>query len=283
MSSSSPERIRLAMADEGAVDDPVLARLDKAARAKEQMFRTMGASKKAEESDESDAKDGYDVEVVRPRAVDVRKLARLTGATIPSDVEATLGGRVPVLLHHGMTPFNRKGRSPQEVWGMGYEVELVGGDGDTHSIAPQTQILKVGEWKQRFNIGVSAGGRLGAPTVATQALAVVPKFELEGAQVQASTDQQFALMLGIELNFLEVQAGPKSPGGARWNLYRQHERLDRFQPLFQTLLLAKGTKNIELKISTWVRRSGFLGTSIGAREWVQKPVRHVVSLEGLES
>jgi hypothetical protein len=269
------------MADTVAVDDPVLARLDRAARAKEEMFRTMGGAKKPAQDDDADANEGYDVEIVRPRAVDVRKLARLTGGAVPSDIDAALGGRVPVLLYHGMTPFNRKGRSPQEVWGMGYEVKLAKGDGDTHSIAPQTQILKVGEWKQKFNVGISAGGTLGVPTVATTALAVVPGFELEGAKVQASTDQQFALMLGIELNFLEVQAGPESPGGARWNLYRQHERLDRFQPLFQTILVRPGVKSLDVTIQTWVRRAGFLGTSLGAREWVQKPVRHTVSLEGL--
>jgi len=278
MSPSSGDRIRLAMDASGEIDDPVLARLDRAARAKEEMLQVMGTKREAPAADDEE---GYDIEVVRPRAVDVRKLARLTGAAVPPDIDATLGGRVPVLLHHGMTPFHRSGRSPQEVWGMGYEVELVRADGDTHSIAPQTQVLKVGEWKQKFNVGISAGGKLGVPTAATKALSIVPGFELEGAQVQASTDQQFALMLGIELNFLEVQAAPTSAGGARWNLYRQHERLDRFQPLLQTILVKRDTKSIDVKIKTWVRRTGWFGTGIGSRQWVQKPVRHTVSLEGL--
>jgi len=281
MASSGSESLRLVTDSVREVEDPVLARLDRAARAKEAMLRPMGAA--AKELAPSEEKGDYDVEIVRPRAVDVRKLARLAGAAVPADIDATLGGKVPVLLHHGMTPFHRAGRSPQEVWGMGYRVAILGDVADTHSFAPQSRVLKVGEWKQTFEIGLDVGGKLGVPTPATNALSLVPGVQLEGASVRAATDQSFILSLGIELNFLEIQAAPIDAGGARWNLYRQHERLDRFQPLLQTVLVKKGVTSIEVEISTWVRRAGLFGSTLGTREWVQAPRRHVVSLEGLEA
>jgi hypothetical protein len=89
------------------------------------------------------------------------------------------------------------------------------------------------------------------------------------------------LLIAINFSALKIQAGPIGAGGARWNIYRQQERIDLFQPLLQTLLIPSDLNRLKMSVKTWIRRSGKFGGLIGARAWEFKPVNFTVSLSGL--
>jgi hypothetical protein len=255
------------------VEDP---RLDELNRAAISLLGPMGAS------DGEVQEEPFDLEVVKPRALDLRKLWKLAGKAVPPDVAAALGRKVPVLLYQGMTAFHKPGRRPAEVWGMGYEVRTAGDDCDTVSLAPDDRIVQVGAIDQEVEIGLSLGGELGVPEAAIQAVNTVPGVVFNGAQVKASTDQKFALAIHFKLTLRAIQAAPVGAGGAKWNVYRQTERLDGFQALMHTLLVPRGMNRLTLTIATWVRRSGGWFGLGGSREWRNAPETYQVSLEGLE-
>lgn len=236
----------------------------------------------AEEEDESDPDRPYDLEVVAPRAVDLRQLYRLAGKPLPPDIEAALGPRLPVLLYQGLTPFHKPGARPIGVWGMGYQVELEGGiDGRTAAIAPEDRLFRTGEIEATVDVGVGGGGELAVPETALAVLNEVPALPLHRARVHATGHARFGLALRLDFSLLQVQAAPLGAGGARWNLYRRAERLDRFQPLVQTLLVPEGTTRLALRLTTWVRRRGWFFGLLRGREWISRPERYEVSLERL--
>jgi hypothetical protein len=285
MSQNEPHRLSYDRIDE--VEDPHLVQLDERFGGLEAIHygAILGEAERggrAAEPKPEDAEPPFDLEVPKPRAVDVRKFYKLVNQPVPPEIEAALGPNIPVLLYHGLTPFHRPGRQPLPVWGMGYEAELVGTDASTVSWQPDNRFVKLAGGKLEAAVGLSAAGAMETPPATLKFLKAVPGVTLQGAKLHATSDVQFSLAVQFDLMVLEVQAGAVGAGGVRWNLYQNRERLDRFQPLLHTLLVPKGTKSLKVKVQTWVRsRARWLGL-IKARQWSPKPVQFEVSLEGLE-
>lgn len=222
-----------------------------------------------------------DLQVGQPRALDLRKLCALTGAAVPHDIEATLGGLVPVLLVHTITPFHEPGQSPKSIWGLGYETRVVGmPSATTIALAPDTSMLDIASANQTVEMGLSLGGEIGVPSVVTEAISAVPGVKLQGVSVRAKTEQSFALTLAYVVKLLRIQAGVLPKGGARWNLYHQDERLDGQQTLVQTLQVPRGTQQLELMMKSWITVARWGGLS--RKTWMAEGIERTVSLEGLE-
>src|SRR4051794_32561639 len=83
------------------IDDRILFKLDEANGAGLGVER--GGSADAESARARD-EPPFDIRVLKPRAVDLRKLYALVNQPVPADVQAALGPRVPVLLYQGLTP-----------------------------------------------------------------------------------------------------------------------------------------------------------------------------------
>ena len=168
-----------------------------------------------------------------------------------------------MVLLHGLTPFNRRGRRPAEIWGMGYTARLLDCDAArTVGYEPGSQAIKAIEVNQTLMLDMALDGSLQVAPPGTDAQPLAAG--LSGA---ASMRQGFALSLRIEWSALEVQAGPIGTGGVRWNLYRQASRIDRHHRLLQTLLIPRETKTLTIEVDTWVRRRGGFFGLFGTREW----------------
>lgn len=215
-----------------------------------------------------------DLRIVRPRALDIAKLCALAGKPVGDEVIASLSGKIPILLCHGLTAFAAPGRSPPRLWGMGYEIE-VDLAGDTIGIEPGTRFLEVARAQQTLSIGVTASGRLGVPA---EGLAVAGSpLPVAAAEIHASTDQQFSLALQFVLRCVKVEAGPFGAGGAKWNMYVQDEPLNGFQALYQTLLIKDRRPALRAKVTTWVRTAGLFG--FHATQWTSNPIDYDVDLD----
>jgi hypothetical protein len=260
------------------VDDPLLTELDEIARAEESLLGPMGD---AAEEPALDVDRPYDLELVKPRAVDLRKLCKLAGKDLPQEMESSLGLRVPVLLYHGLTPFARPGERPRGVWGLGYEVRPVDVDAATVALSPDTESTKIGEINSEVRIGLSAGGEMSVPAPVLEAANAIPGISLQGAKLEATTDQTFALAIRVEFSMVKVEAGAIGAGGARWNVYRAGQRVVGFQPFIQTVLLPKKTRTLQLAVQPWVARRGWLFGKLGSRKFIPAPTTFDVSLEGL--
>jgi hypothetical protein len=103
---------------------------------------------------------------------------------------------------------------------------------------------------------------------------------MTGASVYTTTDNQFSFALSLELSQLKVLAGPVGAGGARWDIYRTRERLDRFQPLVQTLFVPEDATSMNVKVHTWIKRRGKFFGLLSAREWTFPGQEFNVSLTG---
>lgn len=273
------DRERLSSTRIHDIDDPVLDALDRA------VVEGEGSGSPARALRDVPARvpvpdTPFDLEVAKPRAIAVERLYRLLKKEVPADIRAALGATVPVLLAHGMTPFYKAGQSPIGVWGMGYECRVANKKCDTVAVAPESRKYDVATVTQQMSFGIKAGGQIGAPAISTQALPSSPvTIDLAGASISATTDQQYAVALQCTFSILEVQAGPVDAGGARWNMYRGRDRIDTFQPLFQTMLVPKRTTKLRFEIKTWIRGSRrLLGLQRG-REWIYEPKQFDVSLE----
>jgi hypothetical protein len=218
----------------------------------------------------------FDVEVARPRAVDVTRLYALAKRRIPDEIAAALGPSRPILLCHAVTPFHRHGARVSDVWGLGYEAKLEGVTADTVGFRPGSETVTVGSVEQKLSFGVGAGGELSLPEEAVELANAIPGLRVEGGEICFSTDSRFAIGISLKLTLRAVQAGPVGAGGVRWNIYRQKDRLDEVQALFQTLLVPKDAKNINVSVQSWVRTKGFLG--FGSKQWSSEWERFEVSL-----
>jgi len=279
------DTVRLSAGNATEIRDDLLVSLDEAVKARAALESPMGAGTALEaEPEELDPNERYDLEITKPRAVDLRKLWALAGKPAPADIQAALGPSVPILLYHGLTPFPRPGQSPGGVWGIGYQVQLADpDDAATVSLVPETEMTKVASIDQSVEIGLALGGEMAVPDSALEVVTAVPGITLHGVKVGATTDQRFALSIHLDLSLVKVLSGPVGAGGARWHLYRQEDRLDRFQPLLQTLLIPKGIDRLIMTITTWVRRRGLFFGLLGSRQWSPQPLSLEVSLEGLDS
>ena len=273
--------VRLSLGGTEDVEDAILARLNQRQPIVHELadtadgYRGGGGGGDADEGDASDddeAEDGapFDVEVAKPRAIDVARLYALSGRAIPDEVKAALGPARPLLLCHSVTPFHRPGRNVSSVWGLGYQSRLRDVNADTIGFQPTSAVEEVGSVEQELAFGVGAGGELSVPKEALTVGNALPGIQLEGATLSLSTHQRFALAISMTLTLRSIQAGPVGAGGVRWNIYRQKNRIDEMQALFQTLLVPKDVKILNVEVQTWVRSKGFLG--IGSKQW-QSPWR----------
>jgi len=214
-----------------------------------------------------------DLRVLRPRAIDLRKLWKLTKQKEPPGIAATLGPSRPILLNHLLTPFPLDGKPPVSVWGLGYEFVVRGIDDfqkvdvNTVSVVPDDKVVRFGKLKQEVNLGLKLGGELGIPDVALSALNLGTSVSLSGASMSASTDQNFQFSVKLDVTLRKVVGAGVGNGGAMWRLFRQDEALDRPHPLLQTVLVPEGSKKLHCIIKTWAKQAGFLGTRWGAKFW----------------
>ncbi|HUS29393.1 MAG TPA: hypothetical protein VMZ53_12830, partial [Kofleriaceae bacterium] len=199
----------------------------------------------------------------------------------PPGITASLGPRIPILLQHVITPFPVDGKAPGKVWGLGYEFEPHDVDANTVSVAPDDEVLKIGQIGQEVEMGVELGGKIGVPQGALSALAAAPAVSLTNASLRASTSQSFQFSLHLKLTLRKLVGAGFGAGGAQWKLYRQDEPIDKPHTLLQTLLVAEGTKSIKCSVRTWAKQAGFLGTSLGAKFWPYPDQAFEISLAGL--
>jgi hypothetical protein len=265
--------------DSKVVEDNVMARLEQEALAEAALTGVMGGGGDVEEHADDDAP--YDLEVMYPRAASVRELCRRAGKEVAPEVGAALGPREPLLIWHGVTAFAKQGQRPPHVWGMGYTVRLDGVSAATVAVAPASFVRTVATMGQELQLGIGVGGEIEVPPVALAPAGAVPGVSFTGARLEATTDTRLVLSLRADFAVLDVQAGPVGAGGARWNLYRTGARLDRFQPLVQTLLVEPGIRALPMSVTTWVRRRRSLRGLGGTRHWDYQPQAYEVSLEGL--
>jgi hypothetical protein len=209
----------------------------------------------------------FDLRVLRPRAVDLRKLWQLTGQSEPPGIAATLGSRRPLLINHVLTPFPVDGRTPGRVWGLGYEFVAHDIDANTVSVVPDDEVMEIGKVAQSVDLGLELGGKVGIPAVALPQTNMGPTVSLTGASLRAATSQQFQFALQLRITLRKVIGAGVGIGGAQWKLYRQNEPIDQPHPLLQTLLVPEEARSIRCTIKTWAKQAGRLGTSWGARFW----------------
>ena len=219
-----------------------------------------------------------DLRVARPSAIDLTTFWAQTGTAIPPAIKAALGPKVPILLHHVITPFATDGKPPNAVWGLGYEFTLDGGDANTVSVLPTDEVLKMATVNQKVEVGLQIGGGVGVPKSVLPIMNNGPSLSLTGADIQASTDQTYSMSLHLDISLRKVVGAPIGIGGAQWKMYRQDERLDRPHTLVQTLLVAAGTKRLQCTIKTWAKQAGWWGTSFGAKFWAYSDQKYTISL-----
>jgi hypothetical protein len=204
--------------------------------------------------------DPFDLEILSPRAIGIRSLYSRAGRTLPVAITSSLGPGEPVLIYHGITPFHKPGATPTGVWGLGYRTAIQNVSANTVSVQPTGEALEVGTIKQHLRLGISADGILATPSDELKPIETTLGVELPSAKLELSTDNEIALLIHVPFTLLKIQAAPVAAGGARWNMYRQDERLDCFQPLLQTVLVPHGTKSLVLETTAWAKRSaGWFG------------------------
>ena len=234
----------------GEVDDPALADLE----AREALFDPMGDSPAFTDgvSDPADTPLPWQVEVPPPIAVDLRSVQ---AALSPDQVSAERATAV-VLLRHAVTAFGRPGEKPPPVWGIGYQVRLVGvDDAATLSWTPDTAAETLATASGHVDIGLDGNGHLGLhPGALGPALGVLAGLPIPDLMFKASTDVRFIAGFRLDVKALQIQAGPLGAGGARWNLYRRRKDLTRTQTLFHTVELPPGTDRLTVRLETWIRR-----------------------------
>jgi len=208
----------------------------------------------------------FDLRVLRPRAIDLRKLWRLTKQPEPPGIAASLGARRPILLNHLVTPFPIDGSIPGRVWGLGYEFVVHDLDASTVSVVPSDEVMEIGKVGQSVDLGLELGGKVGIPSVELPQTSG-PTVSLSGASLRASTNQRYQFALEMRITLRKVIGAGVGIGGAQWKLYRQNEPIDQPHALLQTILVPEDAKSIRCTVKTWAKQAGFLGTRVGARFW----------------
>jgi hypothetical protein len=274
----APEIVRLSPDRVQEIDDPRLIELDNMVRLEESLSAAAGE----EEGEEPEDDVPVDLELVAPRAADLRVVFERAQKPLPPQVVGALGPRVPILLYHGFTPFPREGNPPRGVLAFGYTATLKGSDAAyaaTVGVIPDSEFTKYAALDEDVRIGISAGGEVGIPQEVFAAVNAVPGISFKGARLEATTDTKFAVAIHLNFGLMSVVAAPVGAGGARWELYRRGEKLQRFQPLVQTILVTEGTSSLTFEVETWIRRRRRLLAR--ARHWHLPLATFSVSLGGL--
>ncbi|MBN1608252.1 MAG: hypothetical protein JW940_16590 [Polyangiaceae bacterium] len=263
------EPLRLAVFPAEPVEDPLLTELNDEALSTGAAPPEASRGTRPLDDLRGPARDPpFDVEVVRPRAIDLRRLYALAGKSVPDDLRASLGPKRPLLVCHGLTPFHRPGARVSSIWGLGYEAQLCSPDGATVALFPESQTVRVGSLEQCVQVGIGAGGALDVPKDALELAKAVPGIKITGAELSATTSSHLGLALSLTLTLRAVEAGPVGAGGVRWNIYHHKERLDCYQALFQTLLVRDSEQQLGFRIRTWIRSHGLFG--LGAKQWISE-------------
>ncbi|MDP1586605.1 MAG: hypothetical protein Q8M07_02580 [Prosthecobacter sp.] len=221
-----------------------------------------------------------DLRVIRPCAVDLRELWKLTGQPTPPGIAASLGPRRPILLNHLVTPFAADGNPPGRVWGLGYEFVAHGIEASTVSVVPDNEVMKIAEVGQKVDLGLELGGRVGIPGEALKQMELGPTVSLSGASIRAATDQRFQFTVEMNITLRKVLGAGVGIGGAQWKLYRQNEPLDQPHTLLQTILVPEKATSIRCTVKTWAKQAGLFGTRWGARFWQYPDQEFKISLVG---
>ncbi len=224
--------------------------------------------------------DPFDLEITKPRAVAIERLYEIAGKKVPANLQASLGANFPLLVSHGMTPFYKAGRKPSGVWGMGYRTVVDDDRCSTVAVFPASRKYDVIHVSEQVSVGIKAGGEISLPEVqGLQLLDTLTHVKLSGLALRATTDNEFAIAAQCTFSVLEVQAGPISAGGARWNLYRGRETIETYQPLLQTLLVPRKAKSLRFTVDAWLRGSGRFFGLLKARQWAYPSQEFEVSIE----
>ncbi len=223
----------------------------------------------------------FDLRIMRPRAIDLRKFWALTNNPIPPSIEASLGPKIPILINHVITPFALDGMKPKRVWGLGYEFIIDNTEINTVSVIPNDEVLKVANLDSKFELGLEMGGGVSVPENTLEIINNIPSVSLTGAKLEASSSSKFQFSLHLDISLRKVVGAPVGIGGALWKMYRQDERLDRPHTLLQTVVVGKNVTQINCKIRTWAKQAGWLGNKWGAKFWKYEDQDFEISLEGL--
>lgn len=223
----------------------------------------------------------FDLRFQVPLAYDLRRLAVALGQAPDPKLDALLGPKVPVLLHHLVTPFAEVGNAPGGVWGFGYELEPLKLAGRTVSVAPGDERLVIGSVRQEVQLGLGLNGVLSVPSAKLDLAQNQPLLELPGVRVQASTSQELKLSLSMKLTLQKIVGAGFGAGGAKWDLYRQDEPLSVPHVLLQTLVVPEGTQRFRARVRLWAKKAGWFGTRFRALLWRYPEQEVEILLEGL--
>jgi hypothetical protein len=218
----------------------------------------------------------FELGIPRPRAMDLRRLWKLSGKKPDDTILAALGPNRPILLAHAVTAFPVSTGRPPRVWGIRYRSSVFGTDADTVDLQPTTELLDIVTVDSKADVEISLGGKLNAIAPARDVLTQLPGVELNGASLAASTDQSAAVRIQFTMSVPKVISGPDANGGAAWQLFAQDRRLEGHQALLQTLLLPKSAKRIRVEVVSSVAAAGWFGP----REWRYETASFDVPLDG---
>lgn len=258
-------------------DDPDFAAVVNESQRSASAFRPIGTERGG--GPEWDAP--LDLRVNSPFALDLMKLWELTDQSVPPSIAAALGPRIPVLIHHIVTPFPNDGSIPGGVWGLGYEFVNESAEANTVAVMPSDEVLKIGSIGQVVEVGLDLSGGVGLPEASIKAVSNVPGVQLSGAEIKAAANSKFQFSLKLSLSLRKVVGAPVGKGGALWKMYRQDEPLDRPHTLLQTLMVAEGTREIRCTVKTWAKQAGLFGTRLGAKFWSYENQEFLVNLAGI--
>lgn len=212
-----------------------------------------------------------------PRAIDLRRLWKLAQKTPDPTIVAGFGRKFPVLLSHGVTAQPAPGRKPAKVWGMGYKVELFDVQADTVDVQPSTELLDIAKVGAEASVDIHLDGSLEVPKELQAAISTVPGVTLTAAKVGASINENAKLSISFTVSVPKVISGPGDGfGGAEWSLYAQDQQIAGHQALLQTLLVPKGTKQLRVGITCWVREAGLFGRP---KEWLFDTASFTIDVE----
>lgn len=225
------------------------------------------------------AEPALNVEANRPFAVDLSQLWESQGFDVPTEIKAALGPRRPVLLHHTVTPFAGDGFIPSGIWGLGYEFRPTKLNANTVSVFPHDEALSLGELKQDLELGVGFGGELEVPQASLALDESSALVSLQGASIHASTSSTFKIGIRMKLSLRKVLGAGVGTGGAKWQMYRQDEPLEKPHVLLQTLLVPDNRREFKAEVRYWAKK-GFVGTRFFSRLYTYPAQTYIIDLRG---
>ena len=216
--------------------------------------------------------DKFDFEIARPVAYDLEVLAPTS--EIAAAVKASASTARNVLVIHGLTPFAKPGQRPRRVAELGYETRIDHPDSQVVGFAPKSFVRQLGT--VGISLGLTAGGilDLGAGVISgphTQIPGIAGVSVAGKVETTGRTEANAQLSVSLNIQAVRVQSGPTaSPGGVRWQLYKDRESLAVFQPLVQVVSVPRDVGELTITSQAWIRRQRSLMRR--APVWITEPV-----------